>query len=173
MPFRSRVGRGICLLVALATPLVSQTQVFGESGSAKAAFVRTLDVSQQINGDLLGQVVDHQGRPQAITQVAVFQNNQAVGYAKTDQAGRFNIRGLKPGVYQIRSAVAAGTVRVWAPRTAPPVAQQAVLLVGNGAAIRGQMHGGVYGPAIRGAIAGGLITGLTYWAIDHNNDDAS
>jgi hypothetical protein len=28
--------------------------------------------------------------------------------------------------------------------------------------------GGDYGPAIRGAVAGGLIVGGSYWALDYN-----
>ncbi|MDP6555959.1 MAG: carboxypeptidase-like regulatory domain-containing protein [Pirellulaceae bacterium] len=168
MPLRTRVYRGICLLVALSTALATQSTVFGAGLNAKTRSPRTEDVSLQAGGELRGQILDQQGRPKALTKVVLLQNQQAVGYAKTDITGRFIIPGLKPGAYQIQSEIGSKSVRLWAPRTAPPVAQQAVLLVADSNTARAQIDTRVYGPAIRGAIAGGLLTGLTYWAFDQN-----
>ena len=171
---RAQAGRGICLLVALSTTLVSHSSVLGAPGQpANSKFRRSADVSLQANGELRGQVLDQQGRPQALTKVAILQNQKLVGYAKTDVAGRFTVRGQKPGAYQIQSAAGVKSVRLWAPQTAPPASQHAILLVGEGPTARAQVDIQQYGPAIRGAVAGGLLTGLTYWALDYNSDDAS
>ena len=66
-------------------------------------------------------------------------------------------------------AVGGRSVRLWASQTAPPVAQQAVLIIADRDVVRGEIDMDKYGPAIRGAIAGGVITGLTFWALDHND----
>ncbi len=168
MSCRQRFNRGTCLLVALSTLLAAQSAVFGTELSANTKSLRADDVALQGAGELRGQILDHQGRPSALTKVVILQQQKVVGLAKTDITGQFVVRGLKPGAYQIQSAVGNKFVRLWAPRTAPPVAQQAVLLVGNTNTVRGQIDMQTYGPAIRGAIAGGLLTGLVYWAIDNN-----
>ena len=168
MSFRTRVNRGICWLVALSTILASQSAVLGAGLNATTKSIRTDDVSLQADGELRGHILDQQGRPKALTKVVLWQNQRVVGYAKTDITGRFIIRGLKPGAYQIQSEVGGKSVRLWTPQTAPPVAQQAVLLVAGSETARAQIDTAKYGPAIRGAIAGGLLTGLTYWAFDYN-----
>ena len=172
--FNARACRGICFVVALSTTLATQSVVRGAPGhQALTRLGQAGDVSLHENGELRGQVLDQQGRPLALTKVAILQRQELVGYAKTDITGRFVVRNLQPGVYQIQSAAGIKSVRLWAPRTAPPAAQQAVLLVSEGPATRAQIDTRRYGPAIRGAIAGGLLTGLTFWALDYNKDDAS
>ena len=173
MSLRTRVDCRTCLLVALSTILASQSAVFGAGLNATSKSPRTDDVSLQAGGELRGQILDQQGRPKAFTKIVLWQNQQVVRNAKTDLTGRFIMRGLKPGAYQIQSEVASKSVRLWAPRTAPPVAQQAVLLVTGSETARAQIASGRYGPAIRGAIAGGVITGLTYWALDYNKKSGS
>jgi len=173
MSFRTRVGRGICLLTALSTVLAAHTAVLGATGP-NAKFPRTDDVSLQANGELRGQILDQQGRPQSQTKVVFLQNQKVMGYAKTDVTGQFVIRGLQPGAYQIQTEVGGKPVRLWAPQTAPPVAQQAVLLVADGDIARAKGDTiDKYGPAIRGAVAGGLLTGLTWWALDYNKSSGS
>ncbi len=165
---------GSCLLAALVTMLAAHASANGATGEpVGSSFRPTADVSLHGNGELHGQILDPQGRPLALAEVAILQQQRLVGRARTDVTGRFAIGGLKPGAYQLQSAAGVQAVRIWASQTAPPAAKQAVLLVSDGQAARAQMNYRAYGPAIRGAIAGGLVTGLTYWAIDHNDDDAS
>lgn len=171
----TKFSRGICLALALSTAMAGQS-VLAATGQNVKAKSQTNDISLSANGELRGQVVDQQGRPQALTNVAVFQQQKVVAHTKTDVLGRFAIRGMKPGAYQIQSAVGGKSVRLWAAQTAPPVAQQAVLVVADknvsranlGGDVFGGGGGSTYGPAIRGAIAGGLVTGLTYWGLDYN-----
>lgn len=168
MSLSTRVVRGTCFLAALSTLLATQSVVLGGGLDAEAKSRRTNDIALKADGELRGQILDQQGRPKALTNVVLVRNQKAVGYAKTDITGRFVIRGLKPGAYQIHSEVGRKSVRLWAPQTAPPIALQAVLLVGNSDTVRGQIDMQTYAPAIRGAIAGGLLTGLVYYLVDNN-----
>jgi hypothetical protein len=168
MSFRTRVNCGVCLFVAFSTLLATQSTVFGADLNARTKSLRSVDIALHANGELRGQVLDQQGRPKALTKIVLIQNQRAVAFAKTDITGRFAINGLRPGAYQIQSEVGSKIMRLWAPQTAPPAAQQAVLLVGNSDTVRAQIDMQTYGPAIRGAIVGGLLTGLVYWAIDNN-----
>jgi len=170
MSFRTRFGRGICLAVTLSTVLVAQVAVQAAPGT-RADFPRTDDVSLQANGELRGQLLDPQGRPLALTQVALLRGHETIGVAKTDLAGQFVIRDLQPGAYHIETAVAGKSVRLWSAQAAPPAARPAVLLVADGDIARAKGKGASfdnYGPAMRGAIAGGLVTGLVFWALDYN-----
>lgn len=126
------------------------------------------DVALRDGGILVGQVVDKNGAPQANAEVLVVQNGKAVAVDRTDKNGQFSAKGLRGGVYHIATKNANGIYRAWAPRTAPPVAKQGVTLISGEMVLRGQGVTETYGPAIRGAIAGGLLTGGTYWALDHN-----
>lgn len=126
------------------------------------------DVSLQDGGMLVGQIIDAQGKPQANTDVRVLHDGQAVASIKTNDNGQFAVRGLRGGVHEVQTAQTSETYRLWAPRTAPPAANQGVLLINDGQVLRGQVLDGPYAPAIRGAIAGGLLaTGVGY-ALDYN-----
>jgi len=127
------------------------------------------DVALQKGGVLHGQLLDKSGKAKAATPVVVAQNGKIVVVAKTDKQGRFNIRAMRGGVYQIESEHGHGVYRLWAPQTAPPAAKPGVLMVTDDSIVRGQGFSETYGPAIRGAVAGGLLTGGVYWALDHNN----
>lgn len=126
------------------------------------------DVALQGGGVLQGQLLDKSGKAKADATVVVAQKGEAVVVAMTDKQGRFSVSGMQGGVYQIESEHAQGIYRLWAPKTAPPAAKSAVLMVVDESVVRGQSLGETYGPAIRGAVAGGLITGGTYWALDYN-----
>ncbi len=166
--------RGLCLVAVLTTTFAAHSAAFGAGEQqTPAAAGQAGDIALQPNGELRGQIVNRQGRPVAMTQVAVIQNQKLVARAKADMTGRFAVAGLRPGVYEIHSAAGIKSVRLWAPQTAPPASQQAMLLISDGQTARAQFDYRAYRPAIRGAIAGGLVTGLTYWALDYNADDAS
>ena len=67
---------------------------------------------------------------------------QLLVVAKTDSSGRFQMQNIPGGVYQLRPEAAGGAFRLWAPRTAPPAAVRAVMLVsGNEVVARLQPPG--------------------------------
>ena len=147
-------------LVAFAGLLVPQS-VFA-AGEAIA------DTALHDGGTLFGQLIDKEGAPQKAEQVVLRHDRRVVAIAKTNDQGRFAVGGLRAGVYQLETTRGTQLIRLWAADTAPPSAKPTVVMVSGDRIVRGQIDMDKYGPAIRGAIAGGLLTGLTYWAIDYN-----
>jgi hypothetical protein len=122
------------------------------------------DVALYDGGLLVGQIVNAQNAPQGGVAVALqdMQNRQ-VAAAVTDKGGKFAIRGVPGGVYQLVTPQGRHVYRVWAPRMAPPSAQQGILLVVPDRTVRGQLGNGSFlnQPAVVGtAIGAGVATAV-------------
>lgn len=151
--------RHLPLLVTLALLcMAGWTVQAAETGSSQGS--RVIDVALQDGGVLLGQVVTPEGRPVPQTTVTVENGREILGVVKTDELGRFAIKGLAGGVYRMSAANGTGTYRLWSPRTAPPGAQQAMLIVAGRDVTRGQTRIGqwlrnpwIVGGGIAAAIA--------------------
>jgi len=102
--------------------------------------VKPTDVALQVNGAMVGQVVDAQGVAVAMAPVAISSAGKEVARTQSDNTGKFSVSGLKGGVYQVAAAGHQGVYRVWAPQTAPPAAQKGLLVVSQNNLVRGQ-HG--------------------------------
>lgn len=126
------------------------------------------DVALQDGGVLRGQLVASTGRPEKAVRVTLLQNQKPIAVTETTPEGHFTMSGVRPGIYQIETERGGGAYRLWAPRTAPPSANRGVLLVTGEEVARGQIFGDRYGPAIRGAIAGGLAVGGLIAILDYN-----
>jgi hypothetical protein len=117
-----------------------------------------VDVKLQDGGVLYGQVVDSQGAPRANLPVAVLAADQQVAASKTGSDGTFAFRGLRGGVYQVTTPEGYGVCRVWAPLTAPPNAQNGVMLVAGQGLVRAQGLGGfISHPWVVAAIIGTAV----------------
>lgn len=114
------------------------------------------DVVLQEGNVLIGQVVDAQGVSQPETTVTIANHQAEVASVKTDEAGRFSVSGLQGGVYRVAIGQQQGIYRVWAPNTAPPVAQKSVMMVVGQDVVRGQ-YGYTPGP----------FTSMAQWCADH------
>ncbi len=113
------------------------------------------DVALGDGGILVGQVVDAQGVAVAMARVTLADHKQEIAQVRADQEGKFSVPGLRGGIYRISSRGQYAMYRLWAPHTAPPVAQQGVVLV-VGDVIRGQ-YGNSSGP----------FASMAQWAADH------
>lgn len=162
-------------LTAVCSGLAST--VSGDDGLARtlpASATPAAGVALRDGGVLFGQLLDAQKQPIANQEVRILSQGRLVIAIKTNAHGQFGVRGLRGGVHTIESTTSRQTVQLWAPGTAPPSADRiAVMVAGQeniarDPVIRAQLGGDDYGPAIRGAVAGGLVTGLTYWALDYN-----
>jgi len=167
----SQCLRGSALALATLGMMVPQVSMAANppvAGESRAAVALT-DVALQEGGVLRGQVVDAQGAPQADSLVRVTHMGNAVASVQTDADGRFAVGGLRGGVHALETAEGAAAYRFWAPNTAPPVANNSVLFVNDGLVQRDQLYNVLYpGPFVQGMVFGGIITGLTYWALDYN-----
>jgi len=136
--------------------------------SAKQASASIIDVSLVDGGVLQGQVVSAQGQVVANAPIALHQGKNQLARTSTDQHGKFAVKGLKGGVYVVSTEGAAGVVRAWTPRTAPPSSVEGVLLVPQTATARAQSGDSTnwgLGAIVLGGIAGTIIA----VSIDHNN----
>lgn len=145
--------------------------------AAAPAVTRVGDVALQAAGVLQGQVLDAQGAPQAGKQVSAVQNGKTTATAVTDASGRFVMSNLSGGVCEFQTDSNRDVYRLWAPQTAPPVAQQRVLLVSDSNVVLGQHCGGnalgwLANPWVLGGIVAAAIA-IPLAVASSNNDDAS
>ena len=128
------------------------------------------DVALQSGGVLSGQVVDAQGAPVIQTPVSIQFSGKEIARVVTDNTGKFSVSSLNGGVYQITAAGKMDFYRCWAPNTAPPAAQQGLMLISDSELVRAQNCGsGVCcGSAVgcgSGCCAGG--GGMIGWMANH------
>jgi hypothetical protein len=114
------------------------------------------DVALGDGGVLVGQVVDAQGVASPMAKVTLADHHQEIAQVRTDEQGKFSVPGLRGGVYQISSQGQDSMYRLWAANTAPPVAQQGVILVVGNDVVRGQ-YGTTPGP----------FGSMAQWIADH------
>ena len=105
---------------------------------AAAPLAAPSDVALGDGGVLVGQVVDAQGMAVALATVTLADHQQEIAKVRADQDGKFSVPGLRGGVYRISSRGQDTMYRLWAPNTAPPIAQQGVILVVGDEVVRGQ-----------------------------------
>ena len=137
------------------------------------------DVALHQGGKLVGQMLDAQGAAIAGATVSVKTAGKEVARAQTDLAGKFQVAGLQGGVHQVATAGQQDTYRLWAPQTAPPAAQQGLMLVTSTDVVRGQGCGtgvgcgsacgsGVGGRGGRAyGAGGGRGNGIGNWIANH------
>ena len=143
--------------------------------AAGPAIAKVRDVALQSAGVLHGQVVDAQGAPQAQAQVAAVQNGKTLSVAQTDAAGRFTLANMSGGVYELQTASNTDVYRLWAPRTAPPAAQDSVLLVNDQNVVLGQHQQGALGWLANPWVLAGIVAAAIAipLAVANDDDDAS
>ena len=95
---------------------------------ARAAQPLVNDVALARGGVVTGKVVDRQGAAQAGVEVRVVQQGQVIATTQTDSQGEFQVADLRGGVYQIETTQGVGVYRLWADQTAPPAANDGVLV---------------------------------------------
>jgi hypothetical protein len=162
-------------VIALAAIGVVAPAPMVRAATAPAAkVVRTdasvLDIGLTKDGVFAGRVVDHTGTPVDKADVAIRQGQVVVAHATTDSQGRFAVKGIKGGVYEVASGQTVGTYRVWNETVAPPAAKEQALLVLGQNGTRGgfgAMGGGSI--LLAAAVVAALVVGII--AIDEANDD--
>lgn len=170
------------LLKSIVTIVTCASMALPHSAFAAARSAQVVDgvqVSQNIKdvqlgsaGTLRGAVVDNNGRPVAGAPVVVGQQGKVVAQFDTAADGRYALKDVTPGVYQVASYAGVQTIRVYADN-APAGAVQGVVQVvdqagiergqccENGASCPGcaQCNGGRYGVLKR------IVTNPLTWAV--------
>ena len=168
---RARFLRGAVIAMA-CTNLVLPKSAFAEVQNAgKPAQTATVtDVALGERGLLLGQVVDAQGVALKDAPVVIVQNDKQLVTTKADAEGRFAVKGLRGGTYQIVTKDGVSVCRLWAHDTAPPTAQGGALVC-SGGTLRGNYGGAMYWLTNPWVIAGLVATAIAVPIIIHNRDD--
>jgi hypothetical protein len=107
------------------------------------------DVALSDGGTLQGVVVDTNNAGVPGVPISVRSQDREVAQAITTSNGQFVVQNLRGGVYHVAAAQGQGTFRLWAPRTAPPVAK-------NNAIVYVQ-HGGGGGGGLKGLLGNPLV----------------
>lgn len=148
-----RLVRGVALTLAALGLCLPQVTLAADAAPA------ILDVALADGGVLHGQVVNTQGVGAAGMPVYIRTQDRDVAAATTAADGAFHVQGLKGGVYQVSTVQGHGVYRLWAPGTAPPVAQNgAVVYTQNGTVDSNVVH---YTQDCCGCGGGGLKMFLT------------
>ena len=105
------------------------------------------DIVLSEGGVLVGQVVNEEGTGLPMAPLSLRTGGKEITRLHSDRSGKFQVSSLKGGIYQVVSTGHEGVYRFWAPKTAPPAAQQGLTVVSRGDVVRGQ-----YGPPAAGNI---------------------
>ena len=128
---------------------------FAPLADAANTTVPVVDVALQSGGILRGQVVNTEGQPLAGESVVVSSGGKEIARSLSGKDGVFQVANLQGGSVEVAAVNTAGHCRLWAPGTAPPVAQPGILVVAEGEVIRGQHLGrSVPGRSYRGGVRG-------------------
>jgi hypothetical protein len=129
-----------------------------------------VDVVLDGENQLHGQVVDGSGGP-CPGQVALLRDGQPLEKLTADADGRFAIRVLRGGTYQLATADQVTTLRVWTQEAAPPRAQRQIVVV-RGNVLRGQQgaipHSSISPWVIAGVVA--VAIGVPIVLANHRED---
>ena len=143
------------------------------------------DIQLQPKGRFSGQIVNAQGQPQSGIPVILQGRGQQLKTI-SDGQGWFHYEGLSGGSYRLEANGQLNLCRLWAPGTAPPKANQQLLLVEqNGQIVLGQYCGSpVCGSPVGGAgsyiktalthplVIGGIVAAAIAIPVAiHNADD--
>lgn len=108
------------------------------TSAAKRSLERPHDIVLADGGLLVGKLVDEKGAALSMAPISLRTVGKKVIKTTTDKNGKFQVKGLRGGVYQIAAAGHEGIYRLWAPQTAPPAAQRQLTMVSHNEIVRGQ-----------------------------------
>ena len=155
MSIRSQRCTALVALIGLLVPQFALGAGPAPNGTPSA--VR--DVELQKGGVLSGQLLNVAGQPSSDLTFALVDRNGDARRIVTDAEGKFRIAGLRGGAYNLVVGKSGVSVRVWAKGTAPPHAQNELLMFDSAMTARGQGGLGLLsnpwflGAAIAAAIA--------------------
>ena len=139
--FRAAIVALTCLGVVVPRGAIAANPVVVD-GVPVSQVVEDLELQ---NGALIGGLVDASGKGVADAPVVIGQEGKPVAELRTDEEGRFAVKGLKPGLYQVVSHGKVSTHRVWESGKAPAEAKRGVIHNVDPQVARGASHHGLLG----------------------------
>jgi len=138
----------------------------------RTAEVAIADIALAPGGVFHGRLLDQAGKGMARVAVVVRHDENQLASTTTDAEGRFSVSNLRGGVVQVDAGTNTAVYRLWAPNTAPPVAQTSAQMIDQ-QFVRGQSPMGhvLYNPlVILGLVAAAVAIPL---AIHHFKENKS
>jgi hypothetical protein len=124
-----RLVRGTGIFLAMLGMCVPEMGI----AAAPAATPAVADVALADGGVLHGQLVDLRGGNSVGVPVSVkAQNSKEIVRTTTAKDGRFAVKGLKGGVYQVAAGQGQGVYRLWTAKAAPPSAGKNAIVFTQG-----------------------------------------
>ena len=178
--FRRAILVLACVGMLIQTPMVmaatttnaaaAATQAVSKASNSKAAPL-IFDIGLQKGNTLVGQLVNAQGIPQVKQRVSLIQKQKVLVTSMTDKNGYFAFTRVPAGTYHVAAPKAQGLCRVWAPKTAPPIAQPGLLLVDGKGAVRAQQGPIAYWLGKPWVIAGLVAAAVAIPVAIHNSQN--
>ncbi len=127
-----RFLRGAFLSFATAGMILPTSIFAAEPAPAPAPMPAVVDIALSDGGTLQGQLVDLQGSNVSGVPVTIKNQNRDVATTTTTADGRFAVKGMRGGVYQVAAGQGHGIYRFWSAGTAPPAAQNGAIVYTQG-----------------------------------------
>ena len=160
-----------CLVAGAVLGLLVPQVAMAEGHAVRQAPIH--DAALGAGGMLKGGLVSSNGTPEAGRDIYLVSDGELIAKARTDAEGRFEIRGVRAGLYTLQANGVAASYRVWSEAASPPSAVSDILLVSNEDLVaRGFIHPNWGKPLLLGSllIAAGVIGGVIGYNV---KDDAS
>ena len=103
-------------------------------------------------------IVDQAGKPVAMKLVRVEFKGRAIAYARSNDAGKISVKGLRPGVHSLATGGQTTAFRLWDAASAPPSAVNKPAVVIGSEQLLGQYGPPMISPAM-------MATGVTATAL--------
>jgi len=134
--------KAVAITLACLALLVPEAAVLGaepqEACSLPPATLPVVDVALGPGQTLEGTVLDPDGARVADAPVVLLDGSRRLASTETDSDGRFVFGRVRGGVYGVEAAGVVRVCRAWAPNTAPPAANQALLMITEEPLVRGR-----------------------------------
>jgi hypothetical protein len=118
------------------------------------------DIQLSEGGTLRGLVLDSSGGAQASAPIALYQDGHVITTVCTGPSGEFAISQLTAGIYELQTPAGRTMYRLWAPNTAPPVAQDGIVMIDGQNIVRGQHERGAWLGHVGSALANPWILAI-------------
>lgn len=149
----------------------------------KQADVKVRDVRLSADGTFSLQLVDSQGNGIKDVPVQLNYDGRKIAEGRSDETGRLQFTGLRPGLHALTAGVGVEAIRLWAADAAPSTAVERLAVVSEERIVRGQpgsplvpttgtySFGGIpFSPFTIGTIAFGVITSVRIYDLEDDID---